>query len=123
MGILRRENKVLVAKRPSHQSYSGYWEFPGGKVEENESSEAALKRELYEELGIMITLATPWFQYQHVYPDKTVLLNLWLVNAFNHEPRSQEQQELRWVTFSQLLSLQLLDGNLMILDPLESLLK
>ena len=53
-GILRRDDKILIAERPLGKPYSGFWEFPGGKVEANESGEAALIRELHEELGIEV---------------------------------------------------------------------
>ncbi len=98
VGILKRENQILVAERPIGKPYSGYWEFPGGKIEANESSYVALKRELLEELGIDVISAEPWFEHTHAYPDKTVCLEMWLVTTFFGEPHSQENQALRWVT-------------------------
>lgn len=121
VGILKRGDKILVGERPLGKPYSGYWEFPGGKVEENESSEAALKRELQEELGIHIHTASQWFQHTHSYPDKTVTLDIWLVNTFKGEPHSKENQVLRWVTLSEMQGLRLLEGNWFIVDKIKTL--
>lgn len=119
VGIVKRDDKILVGERPLGKPYSGYWEFPGGKVEANESSEAALKRELFEELGITITSAKPWFQHTHTYPDKTVLLDLWWVEAFTGQPLSKENQALRWATLAEMKTLRLLEGNWFILDRMK----
>ncbi len=116
-----RDGKLLVAERPPGKPYSGFWEFPGGKVEGDESSDAAIKRELLEELGIEVTHAEPWFEHLHAYPDKTVLLELWLVKGFNGEPRGMESQELRWAGYEEILHLPLLEGNFAIMSQIKSL--
>lgn len=121
VGILRRGGKVLVAQRPEGKPYSGYWEFPGGKVEQNESTESALKRELHEELGIQVTSLQHWFEHTHSYPDKTVLLDLWLVDSFDGEPHGKENQQLTWATFEDMQALRLLEGNIPLLDRIKSL--
>lgn len=121
VGILKRNGRVLVAERPADKPYAGYWEFPGGKIETNETGEAALKRELDEELGIDITVAQPWFEHIHHYPDKSVQLEMWLVTEFSGEPFSKEQQQLRWVTFSEMNSLRLLEGNIPIMSRIAEL--
>ena len=121
VGILRKENKILVAQRPLHKSYSGYWEFPGGKIEANETSEAALKRELYEELGVEMIVAQFCFQHQHAYPDKIVLLDIWLVTEFSPKPYGKENQTLYWASFPELLKLKLLEGNWAIMEKIKTL--
>jgi mutator protein MutT len=120
-GLVMRDGKLLVAERPEGKPYSGYWEFPGGKVEDNEGSDAAIKRELQEELGIEVTQADRWFDHLHAYPDKTVLLELWRVSEFIGEPQSKENQVLRWVNYEEILHLRLLEGNLAILSQIKSL--
>lgn len=65
VGLLLQEDKVFVAQRPADKSHAGWWEFPGGKVEANETPFAALCRELYEETSIQVECATPWL---HVVP-------------------------------------------------------
>ena len=119
MGILKREEKILIAKRPLNKPYGGYWEFPGGKIEKNESNEAALKRELYEELGIHIQIAKEMPAYAHHYPDKTVLLNPWIVIQFSGEPYGREGQNLAWVFFAELARYQLLEGSGILIDQMK----
>ena len=96
------DGRVLIAKRPLDKHQGGLWEFPGGKVEAAESVEAALARELQEELGIVVTAAQPLIQVRHDYPDKQVLLDVWEVQAFTGEPHGAEGQPLTWATADQL---------------------
>jgi 8-oxo-dGTP diphosphatase len=121
VGVIQKDNKLLVAERPTHKPYAGYWEFPGGKVEKFESPHAALIRELQEELGINVLQAEPWFQHTHVYPDKTVLLDIWLVKDFTGDPIGKEKQQLRWITFPEFNQLNLLEGNIPLLEKIKSL--
>lgn len=95
--------RVLIAKRAADQHQGGLWEFPGGKVEEGEAVEAALSRELQEELGIRVEAARPLIQVQHDYPDKQVLLDVWEVTAFSGEPHGAEGQPLAWASARELL--------------------
>lgn len=123
VGLIIKEQKILVAKRPFDKPYAGYWEFPGGKIEENESAEEALKRELAEELGIEVLNAAHCFQHTHSYPDKTVLLQIWKITAFSGEVSGKENQELRWVCQDEMLALNLLEGNLAIRDKIYNAVK
>ncbi|PAU56625.1 hypothetical protein BZL41_19610 [Pseudomonas sp. PIC25] len=96
------DGRVLIARRPEDKHQGGLWEFPGGKVEEGEAVQAALGRELEEELGIRVTNARPLIQIHHDYPDKHVLLDVWEVSGFDGEPHGAEGQPLAWVTPRQL---------------------
>lgn len=118
-GILRRGNTVLIAERPEGRPYSGYWEFPGGKIETGETGREALVRELHEELGIEVISVKHLFDHSHVYPDKNVLLEIWLVDQFNGEPHGRESQALRWVTLADMSGLRLLEGNWPIVDRMK----
>ena len=71
-----RSGRVLIAQRPAGKPLAGRWEFPGGKVAAGESEEAALARELREELGIEMTTAKPFMRLTHAYPDREVELSL-----------------------------------------------
>jgi 8-oxo-dGTP diphosphatase len=122
VGVIKRDDKVLVALRPPHKPYSGYWEFPGGKIENGESAKDALKRELHEELGIEVMTTNHCFDHVHTYPDKTVQLELWLVTEFSGEPHSRETQELRWVNWQEMQELKLLEGNWAIMERIKFLL-
>lgn len=78
-------SEFLLAQRPSGKVYSGYWEFPGGKVEPGETVRAALVRELHEELGITVTACAPWLTRVFNYPHATVRLHFWRVTAWDGE--------------------------------------
>lgn len=122
VGILRRNGKILVAERPEGRPYSGYWEFPGGKIEAGESAKDALTRELHEELGVQVARADFWFSLTHEYPDKTVNLEMWLVPEFGGEPHGRENQTLLWATVDEITTLRLLEGNWPIIDKMRELL-
>ncbi|MFZ5957671.1 Nudix family hydrolase [Pseudomonas knackmussii] len=92
------DGRVLIARRPDDKHQGGLWEFPGGKVEEGEPVQAALARELEEELGIRVQQARPLIRVAHDYPDKQVLLDVWEVSAFNGGPHGAEGQPLAWVS-------------------------
>ena len=77
--ILRPDGQFLLARRPGGKIYSGYWEFPGGKVESNESLLHALERELWEELGIQVRNAYPWVTRVFTYSHATVRLHFFRV--------------------------------------------
>lgn len=119
-GILKREDTFLIAERPVGKPYSGYWEFPGGKLEPHELAEQALKRELHEELGIQVITAQYICDHHYTYPDKTVKLEVWLVNDFVGEPQGQENQIIRWVSLADMSTMPLLEGNWPLLDIIKS---
>lgn len=95
--VIRRDGRILIAERAAHLHQGGLWEFPGGKVEAGEAVEAALVRELQEELGITATAFSPLIRIAHDYPDKSVCLEVWNVTGFADEPHGREGQPLRWV--------------------------
>ncbi len=101
--IRDNSGKILIARRADTQHQGGLWEFPGGKVEGDESVETALARELHEELGIVVTAARPLIKVHHDYPDKHVLLDVWEVSAFTGDPHGAEGQPLSWVTPRELV--------------------
>ena len=95
-------DRILIAKRPDHLHQGGLWEFPGGKVDQGEPTEVALRRELLEELDIEPTHAEPFHQVSHRYPDKAVILDFWSVHAFKGEPRGLEGQQIAWVALFEI---------------------
>jgi 8-oxo-dGTP diphosphatase len=97
VGILLRDNgDVLLGQRPEGKPYAGYWEFPGGKVEQGESILDALKREFVEELGVQILSASPWCGVEYVYPHAHVRLHFYISRAWQGEPQSLEGQDFAW---------------------------
>ena len=96
VGVILREGDLFIAKRQGDQHLAGLWEFPGGKVEADETVLDALKRELYEELGIDVISAAPLIQQRHEYDIRTVVLDCWLVTEFNGEAHGKEGQPTTW---------------------------
>jgi len=98
VGVLRdARGRVLIARRPHGSHQGGLWELPGGKLDGGEVVEAALARELAEELGVTVLAATPLLQVLHAYPDRRVLLDTWEVRCYRGEPVGREGQPLAWV--------------------------
>ena len=93
------DNRVLLAQRPEGKSMAGLWEFPGGKVGANETPEAALIRELQEELGIETrnSCLAPFTFASHVYDDFRLLMPLYIIRTWQGMPQSRENQALKWV--------------------------
>ena len=100
--IIRRDDQILITKRPDHVHLAGLWEFPGGKVESGESLEAALHREIREELGVEITVDREFFSVAHEYPDKSVHLHFFDCTILRGEPQPLEVADLRWVKAAEL---------------------
>jgi 8-oxo-dGTP diphosphatase len=95
--LLRADGTVLLAQRPPGRPSAGFWEFPGGKVEEGEALAAALVRELREELGIIVQEVTPWVRFEHGASGRRVCLHFFRITAWDGEPRGCEGQRLAWV--------------------------
>ena len=103
-GVIRddAQGRVLVAKRPEGVHQGGLWEFPGGKLEAGETVSEALKRELWEEIGISVHTSTPLITLEHAYPDRTVRLHVREVREYSGEPQGLEGQPVLWVTPDEL---------------------
>lgn len=103
VGIIENEaGDIFISRRHAHLHQGGKWEFPGGKVEANETVMAALQRELREECNIEVEAAAPLTVVSHAYPDKQVLLDVWRVTAYRGEVRQREGQEWLWVPLHEL---------------------
>jgi 8-oxo-dGTP diphosphatase len=95
--IERPDGSFLMASRPVGKVYAGWWEFPGGKVEPDETAREALDRELREELGIEVEAAWPWLNRSFSYPHADVMLRFFRVTDWRGEPHPHEGQTLAWV--------------------------
>lgn len=94
--LIDPDGRFLLTSRPEGKVYAGHWEFPGGKVEPGESVEAALRRELHEELGITIGHAEPWRVSLHDYPHALVRLHFCKVREWRGEFEMREGQQMAW---------------------------
>jgi 8-oxo-dGTP diphosphatase len=102
--LVDRDNRVLIAQRPAGKSMAGLWEFPGGKVADGETPEAALRRELMEELGIDVceTCLAPFTFASHSYADFHLLMPLYLCRNWDGEIAPREGQVVKWVRANRL---------------------
>lgn len=100
VGILLRGpavgGEMLLTSRPEGKPYAGYWEFPGGKLEAGETVEQALRRELEEELGVVIGKAEIWKVTEHDYPHALVRLHWCRVTEWTGEFEMREGQQMQW---------------------------
>lgn len=95
--LLAGDGRVLLSQRPPGSHLAGSWEFPGGKLEPGESAFEALRRELLEELGIVVTQqASPLLTVPWRYGERVLRLETWWIGTWQGEPHSREGQALRW---------------------------
>ena len=106
VALLDADNRVLLAQRPAGKAMAGLWEFPGGKVEPNETPEAALVRELHEELGIDITASclAPLTFASHSYENFHLLMPLYICRQWRGKLAPAEGQKVAWARADQLRS-------------------
>ncbi len=99
VALIDADDRVLLARRPEGKSMAGLWEFPGGKVQDGETPEAALIRELEEELGIDTyeSCLAPIGFASHAYDDFHLLMPLFVCRVWEGTPTPREGQELNWV--------------------------
>ena len=96
--LIDPDGRFLITSRPPGKIYADHWEFPGGKVEAGETVEQALRRELHEELGIMIGPAQPWKTTLHDYVHALVRLHFCKVFEWRGEFEMREAQRMTWQT-------------------------
>lgn len=114
--IYNPAGNILIARRPDHKHKGGLWEFPGGKVETQETASEALARELYEELGIRDISSTPLIQITHHYPERSVLLDVYSVTLFSGEAKGCEGQPILWVKPEALIEYPFPEANQPIIE-------
>ena len=99
IALIDVDGRIVLSQRPEGKSMAGLWEFPGGKVEDNETPEVALIRELKEELGLDISESclAPLTFASHPYDDFHLLMPLYLCRVWKGNPNAKEGQALKWV--------------------------
>ena len=120
IGVLRRKNEVLISQRRADAVLPGLWEFPGGKCHDAEPSGLALRRELDEELGILVQEAKLELSLWHRYSHADIMLHIYSVSQFSGVPKGVEGQPVRWVEVDELGQYRFPEGNDVILSALES---
>jgi 8-oxo-dGTP diphosphatase len=117
--LQQSDGSFLLAQRPAGKIWAGYWEFPGGKLEQGESARDALVRELREELGIEVRTAYPWLMQVFTYPHATVRLHFFRVTEWSGELHPHEGQQFSWQFPTSVKVEPILPANAPILRALE----
>ncbi|MFK7868152.1 MAG: 8-oxo-dGTP diphosphatase MutT [Roseobacter sp.] len=124
VALIDVDGRILLAQRPEGKAMAGLWEFPGGKVEAGETPEAALIRELHEELGIDTwqSCLAPLTFASHAYPDFHLLMPLFVCRKWEGTPVSKENQQLKWVRVTDLKKYDMPAADLPLIPVLRDLL-
>ena len=120
--IWAKNKKILITKRPDNKPQGGFWEFPGGKIERDETPTEGLFRELKEELAISVLEMRPFIKLEHEYPERSIILDVWIVEKFTGNARGNEGQTIAWVSIDQLNQYQFPEANRLIVDKLQTFL-
>lgn len=117
--IRNNKGEYLLAQRSDSMPHSGFWEFAGGKVEQDESNREALKREIREELGCDIKIELCLERFSYTYPDVHVSINVYLCKLQEGSyPLALEHSEIRWVELEEIYNMDLLESNKQIVERL-----
>ena len=124
VALIDRDGRVLLAQRPAGRRMAGLWEFPGGKIETGETPEAALIRELGEELGIDTaeSCLAPLTFASHSYDDFHLLMLVYVCRKWSGTPRPLEGGELAWVRASHLRDYDMPPADIPLIPVLQDLL-
>ena len=110
--VIERNGSILIGQRKSGGQHPLKWEFPGGKVEPDETPAAALARELSEELGIHATIGEEIQRYEYQYPGRSrILLIFFAAREFEGEPRNLDFEQLLWTPRERLVDYDFLEGD------------
>lgn len=122
--LIDRDGRVLLARRPPGKPMAGLWEFPGGKVQDGETPEAALIRELREELAVDTkeSCLAPFTFASHSYEGFHLLMPLYLCRVWQGEPEAREGQELAWVRANRLRDYEMPPADVPLIAMLRDLL-
>lgn len=117
-GIIFKDDLVLICRRKPEKSLGGYWEFPGGKVEDGESNEESLLRELIEELNLKVKIKQHFFDTVHQYDNGAIELISFICETENIASESTDHDQLEWVKISDLLNWKLAPADIPIAKEL-----
>ena len=121
-GLIFQNNKLLICQRPKFKDHPLKWEFPGGKIKKNETSEDALIREINEELSINIFNYNELISYNFNYSDlgKIVFINFYLIKNFTGKILNNFHNQLKWIEIKDIREYDFLEGDLKIIDYINS---
>ena len=119
-GLLWRDGRVLITRRPEGKHLPGLWEFPGGKQETGETLEACLEREMEEELGLRVRAGKHLCTVHHEYEDRIISLHLLLCVHLDGEVEPRDSQEIKWVSREDLVKYSFPPPDLKIIQFLQN---
>lgn len=119
--VIRKDGKILITQRLRDVHLAGLWEFPGGKVEGGESLEAALEREIREELGVRIVVGDEFYMVEHDYPGKSVRLHFFNCEIREGQPTAVGVADMRWVVPGELLNFEFPPADAELIEKLRLL--
>ena len=102
VGIVYKQNKLLITKRPTNILLGGLWEFPGGKIKKGETIKECIKRELYEEVGIQVEPMRYITTIKHQYSHFTVTIGAYLCEHLHGKPKPIECVDFKWINYNQI---------------------
>jgi mutator protein MutT len=120
-GLVWKDGKLLITRRPEGSHLAGYWEFPGGKQEPGESLEACLEREIREELAMEVKAVKHLLQINHDYESKSITLHLFQCEWLKGTPTPLGCDEIRWVKPQELANYQLPPPDVQVLPAIQNL--
>ena len=109
--VLQKNGKILIASRPVTKKFSGFFEFPGGKVEKDECLLESLDREIYEELGIRLDFRKIYYLYNYKLLEHDINLHFFLCLSWFGKIKNKEKQTLKWIVPKELDNCNLLKSN------------
>ena len=121
-GLILQNDKLLICQRPNFKDHPLKWEFPGGKIKNDETNEEALIREINEELSIKVINCDELISYNFNYKDlnKKVFIYFYLVNNFSGKVLNNFHKELKWIEIKDIREYDFLEGDLKIIDHISS---
>ena len=118
--IIQKDDRFLLARRKEGGSLAGYWEFPGGKVEQGETPEEALQRELLEELSIVTQVGQHIGDSVFEYKDKKICLKGYLTKYVSGNFQLDSHDEIAWVSVNEMLSYHLAPADIPLVEALQA---
>ena len=115
-GVIVKNNKILIGLRAEGDTGAGMWEFPGGKIELNESSVSAVKRELSEELNIEAIVNQKIMKYLHKFKNTCYEISFFEINKFSGSIKNNVHDDLQWVELASLKKYRFISGDLLFID-------
>jgi 8-oxo-dGTP diphosphatase len=100
--LIQKDNKILITRRSPNKHLAGLWEFPGGKLENGETEQECLRRELEEELGIKVKVGEFFMENTHDYGTKSILLKAYFCKQLTDSITLNDHDMIAWVTKKEL---------------------